>query len=111
MKQTHEFFPSDRYKYDLGLCSIRNGFAQIDTEQDASYYGNWANPEKLIIFTYCEGDCYTVECDNLEEFVAELEKMKKWNEENGWKFYGIDPGLNKGQIKKWENIGLKHLLH
>ena len=56
MKITHEFCPGDRYTYDFGLCSFENGWAQIDTAQDASYFGTWANPTRLMIFSYCEGD-------------------------------------------------------
>lgn len=35
---------SDRYKYDFRLCTSANGWAQLDTKQDASYFGNWINP-------------------------------------------------------------------
>lgn len=113
MKKHHDFTPSDRYKYDFRLCSSKNGFAQIDTYQDASYYGTWANPEKLIIFSYCEGDCYTTICETVEEFVAEIEVIRQWNIEQGGPrgFRGIDPGLNPDNIQKWHEIGLGHLLH
>ncbi len=111
MKKLREFCPGDRYRYDFGLCSSSNGFAQVDTQQDASYYGTWANPEKLIVFSYTEGDCCTTVCDNVEEFKKEMYDIKQWNEENGWKFYGVDPGLNDAAVKKWEDIGLGELLH
>ncbi len=39
MKITREFAPADRYTYDFGLCSYENGWAQVDTAQDASYFG------------------------------------------------------------------------
>jgi hypothetical protein len=39
-----EFTPSDRYVYDFVLCTYDKGWAQIDTRQDASYYGTWTNP-------------------------------------------------------------------
>lgn len=111
MEKHHEFQPADRYLYDFGLCSIKNGFAQIDTGQDASYFGTWANPEKLIIFNYCEGDCYTTVCKTASEFVSEIQGIKTWNDENGHSFKGIDPGLNPKNIEKWESIGLGELLH
>jgi len=112
MKKIHEFCPSDRYRYDFGLCSSKNGFAQIDTWQDASYFGTWANPEKLIIFAYVEGDCYTTKCDTVGEFVSEINAIKEWNdrdENDGFK--GIDPGLNPANVQKWRDIGLGDLLH
>ena len=40
MNTTQDFRPlSDRYELDCGPCSYANGFAQIDTTQDAPYYG------------------------------------------------------------------------
>ena len=110
MRKTHEFCPSSRYNYDFGLCSSSNGFAQIDTGQDASYFGTWAHPGKRIVFAYVEGDCYTTECDTVDEFVTEIRDIKKWNDESGWSF-AIDPGLNPENIKAWESIGLSDLLH
>ena len=44
MKITREFCPGDRYVYDFGLCTYEKGWAQVDTAQDASYFGTWANP-------------------------------------------------------------------
>lgn len=113
MEKIREFCPADRYVYDFGICSAKNGFAQIDTWQDASYYGTWANPEKLVVFSYCEGDCCTTKCDNVQEFVAEIEAIKQWNNESGGErgFRGIDPGLDPANIQKWHEIGLAYLLH
>lgn len=111
MEKVHEFCPADRYVYDFGVCTSKNGFAQIDTSQDASYFGTWANPEKLIIFNYCEGDCYTTICDNVEEFVAEIREIKRWNDQRGHQFLGIDPGWNEEDAKPWHKIGLGDLLH
>ena len=42
MKITREFCPGDRYVYDFGLCNHEKGWAQVDTAQDASYFGKWA---------------------------------------------------------------------
>ena len=41
MKIAREFCPGDRYTYDFGLCSFEKGWAQVDTAQDASYFGTW----------------------------------------------------------------------
>ena len=106
-----DFAPGDRYVYDLGLCSAKNGFAQVDTEQDASYYGTWANPFKLIIFSYCEGDCTLQQAESKDEFRDAVQKIKAWNEKNGWKFSGIDCGLKDELEREFINLGLKDLLH
>ena len=43
MKTTSDLRPlSDRYEFDCGPCSYANGFAQVDTRQDAPYYGSGA---------------------------------------------------------------------
>lgn len=41
-----EFCPTDRYVYDFGKCSYAKGWAQVDTRQDASYYGTWDEPDR-----------------------------------------------------------------
>lgn len=109
MKITREFCPGCRYQYDLLL--LKKGYAQVDTGQDAEYFGTWANPTTLVIFNYCEGDCTTTECETAQEFIEELERIKQWNIDNGHRFLGVDPGLDKLEIQNWHNIGASHLLH
>jgi len=108
MKITREFAPADRYLYDWGLCSTGNGFAQVDTSQDASYFGTWANPFKLIIFQYCEGDTTMTECETEQEFCAEMRKIEGFD---GYRFRGVDPGFNAPLLAKFEEIGLSNMLH
>ena len=107
-----EFAPADRYRYDNVLPG---DFAQIDTSQDASYYGNWASAKRRVLFCYCEGDCTTTECDTDEEFRAEILKIKQWHEDNGLRFLGIDPGwaaISNPDLKQpWIDCGLSDLLH
>ena len=111
MKTIREFAPSDRYRYDFGLCSSKNGFAQVDTSQDASYFGTWANPDRLMIVCYCEGDVIIQTAENKSEFVNEIHNIKKWNTENGHRFIGIDPGFNEALAAKFCDLGLSDLLH
>ena len=110
MKKFKEFRQTVRYEFDFGSCSSENGFAQVDTTQDASYFGTWANPFNLIVFQYCEGDIYKTVCDNLEEFKTEMIEIKDWNTEREY-WLGIDPGLREKNINKWKEIGLSDLLH
>jgi hypothetical protein len=58
-----------RYAYDCGPC--RN-WQQLDTWQDASYFGVWVHPTTRRIFTYCEGDRILVTCPTPASFRAEL---------------------------------------
>lgn len=111
MKTTREFAPADRYLYDFGLCSYANGFAQVDTSQDASYFGTWANPTRLIVFSYCEGDTTLQECETAEEFAAELRAIDAWNVSQGHGRALIDPGLDPAFKAEFERLGLADLLH
>ena len=118
MKITRDFEPADRYRYDFGLCSIRNGFAQVDTKQDAHYFGTWANPFKLAILNYCEGDVTLSEAASEYEFVAELRRIELWNRDQGHERFnsngcwiGIDPGFNEGLKAAFVKLGVPDLLH
>jgi len=111
MKTTREFCPADRYAYDFGICSSGKGFAQVDTGQDAWYFGTWANPEKLAIVSYCEGDVTLLQAEDPEEFAAELRAMKKWTDESGCGFKGIDPMCVPEIEARFRALGLGDLLH
>lgn len=111
MKHDHKFMENgggeiNRYTFDWGACHTSKGFAQIDTTQDASYYGNWINPVALMVVRWCEGDLDTFTFDNSEEMVAWIAEFKK-----SPRFLGIDPGL--GEVLKSECIaaGLGPFLH
>lgn len=98
---------SDRYKYDFGVMTYGNGWAQVDTTQDASYYGTWTNPERREIFNYCEGDtCLTV-CDTDAEYVQALREMAEWNKERGY-WIGVEAHTLRSPL---EALGLVDLLH
>ncbi len=112
MKTTHNHVEnSERYAFDFEICTTQKGWAQLDTSQDACYFGNWASPSSLKIVSYCEGDITIQTAENKEEFVEEILTMKKWNNENGHKFLGIDPGFNKKLESDFVSIGLEQLLH
>ena len=108
MKTIRDFAPSDRYLYDFGRCSVSNGFAQVDTSQDAHYFGTWANPEKLQVICYCEGDVTVETAETKEEFVQALRRLKDWPYHE---FKGIDPMENKALTERFKDLGLGDLLH
>lgn len=111
MKITREFAAADRYIYDFGLCSYENGWAQVDTAQDASYFGTWANPARLMIFSYCEGDTTLKEAASSDEFATELCAIDTWNRANGYGPAWIDPGFDPAMKAAFVVIGLADLLH
>ena len=109
---TRDFTPmGDRYRYDFTVCTIAKGWAQIDTSQDASYFGQWVNPFERKIFAYIEGDCILTQLDTDVELLAELAEMKRWNEQQGHDFMGIDPGFNTDLKAKLIDVGLAGYLH
>jgi hypothetical protein len=111
MKTEKNFMATDRYLFDFYYCSTKKGYAQVDTSQDASYYGIWTNPFKRTVFSYCEGDTCLKTADNDDEYVKELLDIKQWNFENGYVFKGIDPGFNKELKEKFVSLGIIDLLY
>lgn len=108
VSKTEEHANGSRYFYDFGLPA---DFAQLDTSEDASYYGNWASPTRRVLYSYCEGDCTTTVCTTDEEFKAEIQKFLDFCDRIGYRFLGVDPGLKPGAKEPWEAMGLAHLLH
>lgn len=111
-----DHFDSNRYKYDSGLCSFANGFAQLDTGQDASYFGIWANPKHLTVVTYCEGDVTIAKTADPREFADHIREAKAFYDRAGYGLSGIDPGwpgtINGDLLKRqFEVLGLGDLLH
>ena len=107
---------TDRYAFDFGVCSIANRFAQVDTSQDASYYGIWANPFSLTIVSYTEGDIEVAKATDKAEFIEELAKIKAFDATISPKSkerFGIDCGWKRESLLRAEFawLGLGGLLH
>ena len=79
MKTERSFNPmTDRYAFDFTRCTADKGFAQVDTGQDASYFGTWANPFDFKIVTYCEGDITIETAESADEFRSALLRVKQF---------------------------------
>ena len=100
----------NRYDFDWNDCNRKQGFAQVDTSQDFSHYGAWANPFTLTLVTFAEGDITESTADTQAEFLAELVKMRDWHHEQGDKF-GIDALCDDKLISEFKSIGAGELLH
>jgi hypothetical protein len=107
---TREFAPADRYIYDFKFCNFKNGWAQLDTRQDASYYGNWINPITLKLFSYCEGDTTLTECTDAADFVREVRECVEWHRNSGY-YIGIDGMCSEPIIEAFTRMGLAEFLH
>ena len=112
IKTTKEFVGHkvhNRYGYDFGLCSSRGDWAQMDTDQDAPWFGQWAHPFKRQILCYAEGDRTLIECDTDAEFAAELERIAAFHRENDrWK--GIDTWSVRIR-ERFAAAGARRLVH
>lgn len=109
MKKTKDFlFGCDRYVFDFGECSVKNGFAQIDTKQDFHGHGAWANPFTLRIVSYTEGDLYNTIAENEQEFVQEIRRIQRFY---GTDFIGIDAMADQEIKVSLQALGLGDLLH
>ncbi len=111
MEIIREFAPADRYRYDFEVCTISKGWAQVDTSQDASYFGTWINPTKREVFCYCEGDTILTRYESDAEMAIDILHMKEWNEKQGHRFMGIDPGMNESLKQALIDAGLGGYLH
>jgi hypothetical protein len=57
MKRTDLHIEGERYQFDFG--DMRD-WVQLDTTQDASYYGNWVCPKTYRIASFAEGDFVSI---------------------------------------------------
>lgn len=110
MKEQRFFLPVDRYFFDFKECHFKKGFAQIDTSEDASWFGTWANPETLRIVEYLEGDVIIKDTETIEEFTNEIRRMADWHKEQGNTF-AIDCMQQTNIYDSFSSAGLKDLLH
>lgn len=108
---THGFEPmGDRYKYDFRQCTSDKGWAQVDTKQDASYFGTWANPLTFELMSYCEGDTTHTKCETEQEFIHKMAELIAWNQERGY-FIGVDGMCRDNIIQAFTRMGFKDALH
>jgi hypothetical protein len=111
MQTVTEFMPmSDRYAFDFRLCPFSKGWAQLDTRQDASYYGNWINPLTRQICSFAEGDVTIITCDDDAEFIAQVTETFGWHKERGYE-PAIDGMCSEPIVARFNELGLAHMLH
>lgn len=99
------FRPSSRYEFDRDL-NEGIGWTQVDTEQDASYFGNWTNPTERSWFSYTEGDICIVTCDTDEDYIAYVNETMNWYllRENRRPFFDF---LSPAIKAEFERLGLQ----
>ena len=93
MKTQKSFANCDRYVFDFKYCNSKKGFAQLETTEDAHYFGNWVNFKSFEFVSYVEGDIIIKKCDNKEEREergeqgewTNCEDVTKTEEEESWR--------------------------
>ena len=109
MKEVRGFISASRYLFD-GTFLPSMGWSQIDTDQDAWYFGQWANPLTLSYSSYVEGDTYDARSEDEQEFVEFMKSIRSWSIESGHGFK-IDPMGNEAVKQRWIDLGFKEDLH
>ncbi len=100
----------DRYAIDWELCSPATAtrWAQLDTEADAAWFGQWVNPFRRIVLAYCEGELQVTRCDDDRELAVELHRIADWHRQHDrWK--GIDP-WNDALARRLDEAGAGDLM-
>ena len=112
MQITRDFRPlTDRDHFDCGPCSYANGFAPVETRQDAPYYGLWVSPTERTIVEFSEGDLTTTVCESDAELVAELRALARWADEAGYGPTKIQALFHDELRRAFERLGVADLLH
>ena len=110
MIKTTGFTPDgDRYIFDW-LCRPDKGWAQLDTGQDAWYFGIWINPLTLEYVSHIEGDRTHIQYDSEQEFQREIQECLDWHHSHGWNPH-IDGMCNPAIIAAFERLGFKQWMH
>jgi hypothetical protein len=73
-----------RYAMDFAHCGYHSDWYQVDTEQDATYYGTWANPVTRQLLTYCEGDITLTQFPTPTQYATELAAAVEWQHNQGY---------------------------
>lgn len=71
MKIERSFSP-DLNRYDFDFPLIRKGWLQVDTNEDASWYGNWVNLDQKRFVQFAEGDVTDIRFESCDEMVTYL---------------------------------------
>ena len=67
----------ERYHFDTNEFTTENGFAQVNTPEDAPYYGMWTNPFMMTIATFIEGDMSYCFAESAEEYCLILRGIEE----------------------------------
>jgi hypothetical protein len=72
-----DWFCMDGERYPVDFEGGRDWY-QIDSPQDAPYYGQWTNPVTLQQLEYAEGDITLLQCETVEQYKAEMQRRQQF---------------------------------
>lgn len=110
MKVTVEHVGGSRLQHDFRL-EAAHGWAQVDTKEDAPWYGNWANPIAMKVVHFVEGDLSVYEHEAPEMFVQHLRAFADSCDRLGYGPMKIDPMCRDDIINSFRALGLADLLY
>ena len=97
-----------RYVFDRSLIPTGE-WGQMDTAQDAWYYGMWTSPAERRVIEFAEGDISDTVCTTDREYVDAVRAAVEFHQRNeSWKW--IDPWRDAVR-DSLEKLGLGNLLH
>ena len=96
-----------RYEIDFDACSYDKGFCQIDTPQDAAWFGVWTNPFERVIASYAEGDITVQHAETDAEYREALVRCLTFHPAK------IDLGLSRrAEMRaRFDSLGLASYCH
>lgn len=117
MSWTRRTFRPDvnRYVFDFELCTYAKGWAQVDTYQDASYFGIWTQPWERRTVTFAEGDLDQEFCISDADYSSALLRcvLAYSDGTDRWPHAKIDPGIRTAfaMRDRLSQLGLVAYLH
>lgn len=100
----------DRYQHDVKR-NRSTGWAQVDTYQDASYFGVWTNPTTHEIFTYCEGDLCLEQCDDDADYIRALRAALEFYDDKPHFITRIDAKFAPELAERFIALGFADRIH
>lgn len=98
-----------RYDYDEKRTAA-NGWVQIDTCQDAPYFGIWAHAANRRIATFCEGDLMVEICDDDADFQKSLQACLAFYDRDG-RPTKIDAAFSEPVAAPYHALGFSDRIH
>ena len=68
----------ERYLFDFDLCSHEYGWEQLDTKQDAWYFGVWYHTRRRVIVSFAEGDLIVIGHKTIDSFDRHVERYTSY---------------------------------